>query len=237
MPCSGKKEGGKTMAARGFKAWGLAAVLAAAVLVQSASAQLLIDPSGKAEVGQIEVAASLILNEIEYEIANSAESDIEYTVIGAQAAYALNEMVDVFGALGFIAKAESDTDDGDGFMLAGGVRAAVATMNAVAISAYAQVQYLSEDFDNDVEATVKELLLGVTGSYMLNDIVKLYGGLELVPYSDGEVETPRGDADVERDAMFTVRVGGTADVSGVLVRAELSLLAEQGITLGLGTRF
>ena len=91
----------------------------------------------------------------------------------------------------------------------------------------------------DASATLTELALGFLWRYEL-DKLALYGGIELVPVSDGEMKSDLLDSksDFERTGMFGIRGGATYRVrDDMFLRGEVTLVGEQTFNLGLSKVF
>jgi hypothetical protein len=240
-------------------------VLALSLVAIPAGAQLIVDPTARADVGVTEAGAALAISEVEYD-----EGDIERQVLGVYGAYGVGDWFDVYGVLGLIIDAEPSDwgDSGDGFMLAVGARSALRQIDSWTFLAYGQLQYITEDYGSesasdvdglgdpvsvsaDAEGTITELILGGVARYDLNDQLSLYGGIDLIPYSDGEADVSVNVSgggpiaglgaddsfDFERDNMIGIRGGATYDLASFWLRAEIALLSEQTFLLGAGTTF
>jgi hypothetical protein len=221
----------------------------------STQAQLLINPSIKADYGLFDSEASFSFATVEYD-----GGEVERKVLGGYVAYGIHDLLDVYGAGGLIFGAEPEDwgDSGEGFMLAIGTRCDVVQMEQLSINAYAQLQYLSEDYGSnsfsdpenpeasisiDAEGNVTELVLGSVARLDITDQLSVYGGLELVPYSDGEAEADSSldidvaSGDIERDKLLGLRGGVSYDFGSWWLRGELALLSEQTFTLGAAFYF
>lgn len=231
---------------------GLTVVLAAGLLVASADAQLLTDVAGKAEDGQIETGGAFCFSETDYDSGDLNDPSVKRLTVGAYAAYGLMEWIDVFGSAGYIINAEPDdwSGSGSGFIVAGGARSAGFDLDPITVRGFGQLGYISEDYgssnvqgvgDADGEATILEFLIGALAEYAANDELSFFGGLEIVPWSDGTVDTKgRGwsrDFDIERDNRFGIRAGGRYRFDAWWVRAEVTLIDEMAFTAGGGIAF
>lgn len=222
-----------------------AVVVAVAVCLAAGSAwaQLIVDPAQQAAAGRIEAGGVLSMSTIEYEVDGGTgiggDADIDRTIIGAYGASGVSDMLDIYGALGIIAKAEVDgaDDSGTGFLLAGGGRMDVMDISMLDILLYAQAEYISEDYGDGVDGTILEISGGVVGRYALAQGANVYGALDLIPFSDGEVEMSGFTTDFERDSLFGIRLGGNYDLGNFWIRGELALMGEETITIGAGTYF
>ncbi len=94
------------------------------ITVQSAEAQLLINPQQQLNSSNLDLDIALSFSEIEYDADGVRDAEVERTIIGAGLSLPLNDTLNLYGELGYIAKAElSNTgDDGDGILFGSGVR-------------------------------------------------------------------------------------------------------------------
>lgn len=208
-----------------------------------ASAQLLFNPAEKAELGQMEGAAGIGFSEVTYE--NDGETDVDRKFISGYGAYGVNDKIDVVvaGAFSFETEAEDLDDDGTGFILGGGVRSTLPFGKELPLQlqGYGQLIYVDEDYGDlfgaEVEATGLELSLGVAAIYDEIEKIRLYGALELVPYSDFEAESRGVDEDFDRDDMIGIRLGGRYDMDPLFIDLGLGLIHEQTFIASIGKTF
>ena len=123
-------------------------------------------------------------------------------------------------------------------MVGVGLRARIDALTAIQLSAYGQLHFISESygawFGRDMDGEITELVAGVATVLELEQLA-LYGALEVVALSDGEIDNPFfGTFDVERDSLIVVRLGGNMQVGDLIVRAEVGLGGEQTVTVALG---
>jgi len=228
-------------------------------LAPSAFGQLIVNPTGKASDGAFEAGGLLWIGEVDYDA--DGDVTVERTVLGVGVAYGLDPMIDIYGAIGTISKAEIDTeiegfawdDEGDGYMMAVGIRGQAAARDAINFFAYGQLQHISEDYGElnrlgvtvSTEADIQELIVGAGAKHAINEQFSLYGAAELVPYSsgDGEAEITgvpdkvSDSSDVERDSVLGVRIGSLYQVDRWAIRGEFALIAEQSFSLGAAYAF
>lgn len=224
---------------RSMRVVGLAVVFVS-LMVNAVSAQLIADTTRQAASGRLEVGAALSVSEIAYELDNSGGSgDIQRTILGGYAALGLSDQLDVYGAIGIIAKSEADdsNDSGTGFLLAGGGRLDLMEINVVDVSAYAQLEMISEDYGDGIDGTLMEIAAGVVGTVAVNDQISVFGAVDIFPYSDGEIEAMGFKVDFERDSLFGLRAGGTLELGQIWLRGEIAIVGETAVTVGAGTSF
>ena len=232
-----------------------AGLLAAALWVAPAEGQLMFEAAGKAGAGTIEVGIAGGMSTVEYDVDDLGDNEIERSAVAVNAAYGLTPMIDLCGALAYLVDVEPEGwhDSGDGLAIAGGLRACVMERDPLAVYAYGQILYLTEDFGEgwiedggfavrvDGENTLMELTIGALCTYPLMDAVTVYAGAEVVAMSEGEVELDAGamsaDYDHERNDVLGVKLGARYDLQSYWLRAELGLINEETILLGAGMVF
>lgn len=202
-------------------------------------AELLVDPSQKTDPGGLEVGGIFMYSDVDYEI-----WDIKRLIAGGYAAFGLSEIIDIYAGAGYIIDSDpSGWPNGDsGFIVAGGVRGLVYENNPMAVIVYSQLGYITEDYGTvhySADGTLLELIVGGIFKYSLNDQLSFYGGLELIPYSDGEVDFSGRlrDFDLERDKIVTVRGGATYHLENLWFRGGLAVGSETTFTFGVGYSF
>lgn len=255
-----------------------AAALSIAFCAWSANAQLIADPVGITEVGYFEGGGMVMRSAIKYE-----EEEITRNIAGGYCIYGLNDYIDIYGSLGVSTSVEPEgwDESGHGWMMALGTRGFIWGSGPLSIYAYGQLQYLAEDYgeysekfdDGDiyqkatveVEASLVELLAGAMAEYAVSEQFTLYGGLELIPFSDGEAEASMDydlhvddegmtsvehiaaetieaigfeeSYDVKRDIPAVVRGGAKFNIGNWSLRGEIALGGEIAFGIGAGIKF
>lgn len=248
----------------------MAAALAVSVLGLSAQAQLLMNPIGEAGTGKMEVSGGLSLFKADYEVEEmgiSGSGSIERQVAYGGLAYGINDKVDLTVGGGFSLKSELEDlgDDGTGYILAAGARANVWEKDAGSVHCYGQLSYIDEDYGGyseeeydysyyggystystsiDVSGSLVELLGGVLYVYSATGF-DVYGGLELTPISEGDVdadatisdgyesESETVSMDLSRDDLINLRLGAQAAVGSAFIQGDVTLVGEETIRLAL----
>lgn len=232
-------------------------------------AQMLGNPISRAPADQLYGEAALRFGETEYD-----KGTIKRNMLTASLARGVAEHTDVYVGLGYSIKSELDGEpvDGSGMALGIGARHLIRQVDKALVSVYGELRYLSDDlgslsesFDEynvsvDVESTLTEVAIGVVGVYAVDNRLKVYGALELVPFSDGEVEisvdsnipsyyyywydlddvieSEEGKFSFERDSMIGIRLGAEYAISNELkLQGEVSIINEQMVTIGIGRAF
>ena len=204
-------------------------------------AQFVVDTSLNLAKGGYEAGVAFGLTEVEYDSKDLDDPEVQRTWLGAYGAYGLNDRVDAYAAAGLIVKSEPQKnwdDSGSGFLMIVGARGLVARMEKADINAYGQLTYLTEDYGEnneqgaktEADASITEVAAGVTAIYAVNPTWSVYGGLEVTPFSDGEVEASNRhgsqDFDIERDSAFALRGGARVQLERFWLRGEVGLLGE-----------
>ena len=192
----------------------------ASLLSTALQAQLLNNPAtlpGQAEVGY---GVWLGSSTTDYELERSGETgDIDRSLLAGSVEYGAHELVSVFGSAAYA----FDVEDGNGHQFQLGAKGPLRfiTMEGVSFNWYSALSVQNESLGGlneagveDVENVLSEWLLGAIAVKPLNENFKLYGGLELVPYSLGESvfqsTNPENDeykTDFERDPKVGLRAG------------------------------
>ncbi len=214
--------------------------------------QLLMNPLGGADRGKMEGALGLGFFKADYEFTEpgeSSEGDIERSFVFGSLTYGINDLVDIVVGSAFTFKSEiheSSVDD-TGYMIGGGIRARVWQKQASAIHAYGQVSYIDEDYGKEPETETRyaidqsasgiELLLGALYVHS-GDGFKFYGGAELAPYADLDLNVVYHYGDgygdesedlgsLERADIFSAKLGAQVDVGSALLQADATFIGEE----------
>ncbi len=210
----------------------------AMLFVNTAQAELMVNPTASAENGEMEGGVALSFSSISYEVPGD-NSDVDRKMLSAYGAMNVQDEIDIFGALGYTFQSELDGRNGDdtGFALAGGVRATLPIDGDFKVRGYGQLFYFDEDYGNSLSGTGIELSLGVLAIKEIEEL-KIYGGVELVPFDDSELKGNLATIDLERDNIFGLRVGANYQLNDqLLLRGELALISETTVTVGLSMPF
>ena len=190
----------------------------ASLLSTALQAQLLNNPAtlpGQAEVGY---GVWLGSSTTDYELERSGETgDIDRSLLAGSVEYGAHELVSVFGSAAYA----FDVEDGNGHQFQLGAKGPLRfiTVEGVSFNWYSALSVqneslggLSDGSVDDVDNVLSEWLLGAVAIKPVNDSLRLYAGLELVPYSLGE-STFQSEfideykTDFERDGKVGLRAG------------------------------
>lgn len=204
-----------------------------------------INPSITNNSKNIEGSIFLNLSTIDYEPEGNGDNfEVERKIIGGNLAFSLNNKVDVFATAGYIFDAEyEDTQlDSDGGLHAGGgIRANVYKQGKLSVNVYGQLDYLIFDKftsnGTDVELSGFDITGGGIVNYGLTRVVSLWGGIEIIPFSDYESEVGSSKTDFERADFLGIRLGANFGLESWTLRVELAFAGEQALVFSGSTRF
>lgn len=237
----------------------------AAALAAPAYGEVIFNPANQNFDDKAGLSAAYVNSEIEYENEGGGESEIERQILGVAGSMPIEQDVEFVFQAGLVTETEAEGigEDGDGYIMGGGVRAKLMENKKTTVIAYGLLSYTTEEISGTdagfgdsstkykVESAIMEIHGGAVANYALNNKLSVYGGMELTPYSDGEgdyktegqtnnvgIEEPASTKwDLERDGLLTTRLGAQYDVDQLTVRGELAIMGEQSLTIGGGYRF
>lgn len=203
-------------------------------------AQALVDPVNTTRGRGTRVEGSFAVSEIGYERDNFTTT-YDRKLLGVSLNMGINPMIDFVGQFGLIldGKIEDTNADGDGYNLGFGLNANVynkgrLSMNALGVFVYQKETYKSGNAKFDT--TNKELHLGGIADFHATKNVGIYGGLILVPMSDGETKAGSVTASFEREDLLNVVLGATFDFDNITIRPQLTIMGEEAFTIGVSSR-
>jgi len=225
--------------------------------------QLLFNPAGKTEQGSSEGTLGLGFFKADYESTLEGIKStgyIERKFLFGSLAFGLNDSVDVIigGAFSYKVETEDFAADDSGYILGGGLRAKLWHEKQNAVHLYSQLNYIDEEYGTEPETATLfavessssglELILGLLFVHT-GENFKLYGGVELIPYSDIDFDVRiygtdrRGfmdvteKLDVERDDIFSIKLGGLFDIGNADLLADVTLIGERTFRVGISKTF
>lgn len=192
----------------------------------SAFAELLVNPIGKTGMGATDISFHFGTSEAEYEDNGGGSGDIERTFLGATFTFGSSATMDWYATISYTLEAELENfgDDDTGFIIGGGIRNKIKSSPDMDVYGYGQLLLIDEEYGAGVEGDETSILLGVAAAKGLSPDFVGYGAFEINLYSDGDID----GADIERDDLFGVRVGGNYDTGSFLLNFNLSLIHESG---------
>ena len=199
---------------------------------QPAAAQVLVDHQALDAPGKIDVAPVLSFSSIEYEGDSRGGAEIERTILGLSAGYGLSPDLNAFGELGYSVESsfEDGGDDDDGFILGTGLRGVIARQDKLSLRGYGGLRYINEEYGGDSKGNLFEVYGGLVARGQVRQEIGLYLGIDIVPFSDGEIESGNREFDIERDDLIGLRLGGDYAIKGIVLSAEFPLISEEGFT-------
>lgn len=222
-------------------------IATASLLSAGVQAQLLNNPAVLPDQGEWAYGLWLGTSTTDYELERSGETgDINRSSLAGSVEYGAHDKISVFGSAGYV----FDAEDGNGHQFQLGAKGPLSFihvdgMNFNWYSALSVIDdSLGEYEENNVRSVdniLSEWLLGGVAIKQINESLKLYGGVELVPFSLGEAvfksinrQDDEYKTDFERDPKVGLRAGvmwNDIDFHVDLVH-ETSFLA--GVRLPLG---
>ena len=197
-------------------------------------AQMLVAPQLKSGVQQLTLIPSLSFSDVDYHFDHGGTTDVERTILGIAGSYGLDKQLDLYGELGFSARSKLDSgDDGQGLLLGGGVKGLFYERGKLSILGLAGVRYLTEDYGGGRDGQFFEVPLALIFRGQLQPEIGIYGGVDVLPWTDGEIDGGRGSSDLERDDVVGLRLGADYRIERIILNAEVSLISEESFLLRL----
>ena len=190
----------------------------ASVLSSGLHAQLLNNPAALPNQGEVGYGVWLGTSTTDYELERSGETgDIDRSQLTGSVEYGAHDLVSVFGSAGYA----FDVEDGNGHQFQLGAKGPLRfiPLEGVSFNWYSALSIQNESLGglddgsvDDVDNVLSEWLLGAVAVKPINDSLRLYAGLELVPYSLGEATfqsefIDEYKTDFERDPKVGLRAG------------------------------
>lgn len=215
-----------------MRIWNLA--IAAVALVSVTSAQ-----ANTSLTGGDRFTGGLLLQDTSYDIGGDDAADVEGTILVGGYKASLTPRFSLGGGVGIMIDGEigssQKADDGQGFRLFADLayEAHRFDKNKIIVTgSLSHDRFGFEIADNDVDFTVTELKGGAVFMHSV-DGFDLYGGMEFVLLSDGEVEVANTDTDADRDDRLNLRLGALYNLNNyVALKADLLIVGEQTLLLG-----
>jgi len=178
----------------------------------------------------------LLLQDTAYKIDDSFDVEGQILVAGYKAA--INPRFAIGGGLGLMLDGEigrgTKWGDGEGFRLFGDAQYEIHRFNQNKVLLTGTLSHDRFSFSErnfDIDLTLTELKIG---GLIMHDVreFSIYGGLEVVAYSNGDYDIENFSGDVKRDDRLNLRLGALFNATpAVDLRADLLLLGEQTILL------
>lgn len=188
------------------------------------------------------VNPTLTMSNITYEPKRGNEFDIKRKILGVGVVLPLGSNTDADLGFGLILDSEVDGiyEDGEGYQLLFGIKSMVHRAGSLGVHVNGSFGISSEkikDGTTSYEFDLNELHLGTTLALMSSPKIQPYAGLDLTLMSDGETKVKtsagNGKSDFERDDILDLRLGIKVPVGKVAFKAEVLLLGQSTINLGL----
>lgn len=207
--------------------------------VQELWAQSVSDNGSVIAYKRLRVTPAFSFSDIDYDVARSADDfSVDSEILGLEVGKGLSPRFDATGQIIYLANAHLDTCDGNGFALGFGSHAQVLREKRSRILLNGQFSYAQQRFHCPDGAELKnsstELSAGASYNYRLHANWDIFGGLRLTPYSQGRGKNVTNDVSYEfkRESVFNLTLGGSTNLIGNRLRAELLLFGETTFILG-----
>ena len=151
-----------------------------------------------------------------------------------------------FASVGYIGHTDFELRQSDdfspsgepGYLLAFGARGAAWRTGDFGINLDVQIHAMTEKVVAGgvrYDMNSQEILAGVTAAWQPPGW-RVYAGLQVLPYSNMEMEAP-GFEQIERSDFIICHFGGGVDLGKWLLSADVQVLGAEGLRLGLGYAF
>ena len=119
------------------------------------------------------------------------------------------------------------------FLLGAGLRGVVYKEGQVSIHPRGGFRLIMEEYGGGVESELVELELGIVARFAVDNRLAFYGGLDLIPLSEGEIDFGNRDTDIDRDDRLGLRLGAEFGFQRMSLNGELALVSEEAFILRL----
>ncbi len=204
-------------------------------MVPYASAQLLVPVQLDAPDNKLILSPVLSFVDIDYDLDSGGSVGIDRTILGVSGVYGMNRQVDFYGELGYIVESEIESGgDDDGFQLGGGVKGLFFERDQISLMGLAGVRFITESYGGGSDGQFFEIPLALVLRGKVNREWSIYGGIDVIPWSDGEIDGRAGDTDLDRDDPVGLRAGVDYKLEQVVLNAEIGFISEESFLLRVG---
>jgi hypothetical protein len=203
----------------------------------SANAQIIVDTTNNSNFG---IGPSLSLSEIDYKNEDDNVFGVERNTIGLGVVGGITRNVSLLFQAGhtYESKFNESKLEGEGYMFGGGIGFEMYSHKRVTMVGYGLLNYVSDTYKlknhrpkKEIKMTVTDLHLGWITLLRANQYISLFGGLDLVPYSDGKITYRDYELEVERDDLVNLKLGMSFDLPSVTIKPEVTLIGEKTFTM------
>jgi len=203
-----------------------------------AKSQILVDTALVRAPSDINLGPSLSLSKIKYENEeNNKTFTIKRNTLGLGLVCKLDSSVDFLMQLGytFDEKFENSAlDEGTGYMAGMGINFAMYHGKKIDIVGYGLLNYITDHYKKDyvtVDMHLTDAHLGSLLIFKASPVVGIFGGLDLVPYSEGSIDHHSGNVDFKRNELLNFKLGLEFNLPGVVIKPEATLGGENTFSL------
>lgn len=204
------------------------------LLPSFASSQILVDPTiFDKDLG---IGGVLSLSKIDYKNENDDVFSIKRKTLGLTLNHQLDSSISLLAGIGYNFESilEKTEYEGTGYMAQIGVNILLYRGNRLSFLTYGLLNYVLDHFEKPNYATDFEIIDLHLGGLMFlkaSSLVGLYGGIDLIPYSDGTIGK-KVKATIKRDKAVNLKLGLEFTTPKVAIRPEVTLIGEKTITVG-----
>lgn len=178
---------------------------------------------------------SLSFSQVGYEDKDGNSFTIKRKTLG------LGLVADLDGTVGLLAQAgytfDNDIEDtdfkGNGFMAGIGLNFLMYSGHRLHLLGYGLLNYVSDHFETKNFKQDFEVMDIHFGSLLLLQATRMlgvYGGLDLVPYSDGSLGT-KVKTTIKRERIISLKFGLELGLPKAIVKPEITLIGEKTVSL------
>jgi hypothetical protein len=197
----------------------------------TAGAQILVDTAKPTGTG-FGLGPTLAISNVEYENEDGNTFEVDRKTIGLGIVGNVTRSVAILFQAGHTFESEFEDSDieGEGYMIGGGLSFLMYGRGRLSLVGYTLLNYVSDSFGKKkpkIDMDVMDLHIGFLPVVRANSVVSLYAGVDLVPYSDGQIEFKDSKIDIERENMANLKLGMLFTLPDVTLKPEVTLIGEK----------
>jgi hypothetical protein len=182
------------------------------------------------------IGGALSLSKIDYKTENDDIFTVKRKTLGLTLNHRLDQNISLLAQLGYNFESilEKTEYEGSGYMAGVGVNLRLYQGNRLSFLAYGLLNFISDHFTKPNYSTDFENIDIHLGGLMFiraSSLVGLYGGIDLIPYSEGTIGK-KIKTNIKRDKAVNLKLGLEFTTPSVAIRPEITLIGEKTITVG-----
>ena len=203
----------------------------------SAKSQILVDTALVRTPSDLCLGPTLSLSKIEYNNEYDNTFTVKRKTLGLGLVYKLDADVGLLMQMGYTFDAEfedSDLDNGTGYMAGMGVNFTMYRNRKVALIGYGLLNYVEDRYKEKyvhIDMHVTDIHMGGLVLVKASPRVGIFGGIDLVPYSEGSLDYHHGKLDISREEILNLKLGLEFNLPGAVIKPEVTLLGEETFSL------